>query len=51
VVNTMVAQAEFNDARREGLLVISIIYFVISYVMSYVSRRIEESGSGSARRI
>lgn len=51
VVNTMVAQAEFNDARREGLLVISITYFVISYVMSYVSRRIEESGSGSARRV
>lgn len=51
VVNTMVAQAEFNDARREGLLFISIIYFAISYVMSYVSRRMEESGSGAARRI
>ena len=51
VVNTMVAQSEFNDARREGLLFISIIYFVISYIMSYISRRIEESGSGAARRI
>jgi His/Glu/Gln/Arg/opine family amino acid ABC transporter permease subunit len=50
-VNTMVAQAEFNDARREGLIFITIIYFVISYVMGYVSRRLEESGSGSARRI
>jgi len=51
VVNNLVAQAEFNDARREGLIFISIIYFVFSYIMSYVSRRIEESGSGSARRI
>ncbi len=50
-VNTMVAQAEFNDARREGLIFITTIYFVISYVMGYVSRRLEESGSGSARRI
>lgn len=51
VVNTVVAQAEFNDARREGLVFITIIYFVISYLMAYVSRRLEESGSGSARRI
>lgn len=51
VVNSMVVQAEFIGTRREGLLFISIIYFILSYMMSYVSRRLEESGSGSARRI
>jgi His/Glu/Gln/Arg/opine family amino acid ABC transporter permease subunit len=51
VVNTMVVQPEFVGTRREGLLFISIIYFALSYIMSYVSRRIEESGAGSARRI
>lgn len=50
-VTNMVAQTEFNDARREGLVFITIIYFVLSYVIAYVSRRIEESGSGAARRI
>lgn len=51
VVNSVVVQPEFIGTRREGLLFISIIYFAISYVMSYVSRRLEESGSGSARRL
>ncbi|GAB1422651.1 hypothetical protein MASR2M15_28890 [Anaerolineales bacterium] len=50
VVNTMVVQAEFIGTRREGLIFISIIYFAFSYVMSYISRRIEASGSGAARR-
>jgi general L-amino acid transport system permease protein len=50
-VNTMIARPEFNNARREGLIFITLIYFVVSYVMAYVSRRIEESGSGAARRI
>jgi hypothetical protein len=30
---------------------ISVIYFVFSYAMAYVSRRIEASGSGTARRL
>lgn len=51
VVNTMVVQTEFANTRREGLLFISIIYFGLSYIMSYVSRRIEASGSGATRRI
>lgn len=51
VVNQMVVQREFVGTRREGLFFITVVYFVLSYVMSYISRRIEESGSGSARRI
>lgn len=50
-VNVVVVQAEFIGLRREALLFITILYFVFSYVMSYVSRRIEETGSGAARRI
>lgn len=49
--NSVVVQAEFIGLREEVLLFISIIYFVISYVMSYISRRIEETGSGAARRM
>jgi general L-amino acid transport system permease protein len=51
IVNSVVVQAEFIGTRREGLLFITIIYFGFSYVMSYVSRQIEASGSGAARRI
>jgi len=50
-VNTMVVQAEFVGTRLEGLLFISLLYFVFSYVMSYVSRLLEASGSGSTRRM
>ncbi len=50
-VNTMVVQAQFIGTRLEGLLFISLIYFVFSYIMSYVSRLLEASGSGSTRRM
>lgn len=50
-VNVMVVQAEFPSTRSEGLLFITLIYFVFSYVMSYISRLLEASGSGSVRRI
>jgi len=50
-VNSMVVQGEFFGTRLEGLLFISIIFFVVSYVMSYVSRLLEASGSGSTRRM
>jgi His/Glu/Gln/Arg/opine family amino acid ABC transporter permease subunit len=46
----VVARAEFNDLRRESFLFISLIYFIFSYAMSYVSRRLEDSGSGATRR-
>ncbi len=49
--NVLPVQTAFIGSRREGLLFISVIYFVFSYVMSYVSRRIEESGAGAARRV
>lgn len=45
------AQTEFKGTRFESLVFISIIYFVLSYVMSTISRRIEETGSGAARRV
>jgi general L-amino acid transport system permease protein len=51
VTNQVVVAQEFIGTRQENLLFITIIYFCISYIMSWVSRRIEESGSGSARRI
>ncbi|MEL6406169.1 MAG: amino acid ABC transporter permease [Chloroflexota bacterium] len=50
-VGAMVVQAEFIGTRLEGLLFISIIFFVVSYMMSYVSRLLEASGSGSTRRM
>lgn len=51
IANSVATQTEFLGTRRESYLFISIIYFIFSYVMSIVSRRLEESGSGSARRI
>lgn len=50
-VNIMAVQAEFIGTRAEGLLFITVVYFVFSYVMSYVSRLLEASGSGSTRRL
>lgn len=51
VVNSMAVQPEFVGTRLEGLLFISGIYFVFSYVLSYVSRLLEASGSGATRRM
>lgn len=51
LVGVIVVQAEFPNTRSEGLLFITLIYFVFSYVMSYISRLLEASGSGSVRRI
>ena len=51
VSNGVVAQAEYVGLRTEVYLFIGVIYFVVSYVMAYISRRIEASGSGAARRI
>jgi general L-amino acid transport system permease protein len=35
---------------REGYLYVGIVYFIISYMMADVSRRIERTGAGSIRR-
>jgi len=51
VADTIVAQAEYIGLRRETYLFIAAVYFVFSFVMAYVSRKIEDSGSGVARQV
>ena len=51
VVDSINAQTAFSSTRLEGLFFISIIYFVFSYVMAYISRLLEASGSGVTRRM
>ncbi len=51
VTKNVAAQTEFQGLLRETYVFISLIYFIFSYVMSLVSRRIEASGSGAARRV
>ena len=50
VANVIAAQTEFQALRREPYFFIFIVYFIFSFVMSLVSRRIEASGAGAARR-
>ena len=45
----VVAQPEFLQKRQEAFLYVAILYFAFSYIMSYISRRIEATGSGAAR--
>ena len=47
----VISQAEFVGLQTEVYVFISVIYFIFSYAMAYVSRRIEASGSGRARRL
>lgn len=49
MAQNIVTQTEFIGLRRETLLFITVIYFVISYAIAAVSRRIETSGAGAAR--
>jgi His/Glu/Gln/Arg/opine family amino acid ABC transporter permease subunit len=51
ISETVVAQTEFIGLRRESFLFIALIYFAFSYTMAYLSRRLEETGSGAARRV
>lgn len=51
IAETVVAQTEFLGLRRETFIFITLIFFVFSYAMGYISRRLEESGSGAARRV
>lgn len=44
-------QAVYRPYQREAYIFIAIVYFVISYAMSDVSRRLEQSGAGSTRRL
>ena len=47
----VISQAEYVGLQTEVYVFISIMYFVFSYAMAFVSRRIEASGSGKARRL
>ena len=49
VASRVVAQAEFLQKRQETFLYVAILFFVFSYIMSYISRRIEATGSGAIR--
>ncbi len=51
IADTSVSQAEFAGKRAETFFFIGIIYFLFSFLMTYVSRRIEASGSGVMRHI
>ncbi len=48
MADNIVGQTEFIGLRRESILFIAIVYFIGSYAMAAVSRRIEESGAGAA---
>lgn len=51
IVDTIVSgQPIYRPYQREAYIFIAIIYFVISYAMSDVSRRLETSGAGGVRR-
>ena len=49
IATRVVAQSEFLQRRQEAFLYVAILYFVFSYIMSYISRRVEATGSGAAR--
>ncbi len=51
ISKAVISQAEYVGLQTEVYVFISIIYFIFSYAMAYVSRRIEASGSGTARRL
>jgi len=52
IVDTIVkGQPIYRPYQREAYIFVAIIYFVISYAMSDVSRRLEASGAGSVRRL
>lgn len=44
------SQTGYTAFPREGYLYIGAVYFVISYIMADVSRRLERTGSGAIRR-
>jgi len=50
IARSVINQAEYIGRQRETLVFISVIYFVLSYLMSWASRRLEASGSGAVRR-
>ena len=49
IASRVVAQPEFLQRRQETFLYVAIIFFVFSYIMSYISRKVEATGSGAIR--
>jgi His/Glu/Gln/Arg/opine family amino acid ABC transporter permease subunit len=48
MAQNIVAQTEFLGLRRETFAFIAIFYFIFSYIMAAISRRIESTGAGQA---
>jgi len=48
MAQNIVAQTEFLGLRRETFMFIAIFYFVFSYIIAAISRRIESTGAGQA---
>ena len=48
ITNNVVSQTEFLGLRREVLVFITFIYFIISFTFANISRRIEATGAGKA---
>jgi His/Glu/Gln/Arg/opine family amino acid ABC transporter permease subunit len=52
MVDTIIkGQTVYRPYQREAYIFVALVYFVISYAMSDVSRRLEASGAGSTRRL
>ncbi|NDJ75927.1 MAG: ABC transporter permease subunit [Chloroflexi bacterium] len=49
IVQNIVTTEIYRPYKREAYIFIAIIYFIVSYVMSDASRRLEATGSGSVR--
>lgn len=50
IADSTIAQPEYIGLRRETFIFISVIYFIFSYIMAAISRRLETSGVGAVRR-
>lgn len=48
MAQNIVSQTEFLGLRRETFMFIAIFYFIFSYIIAAVSRRIEATGAGQA---
>ncbi len=52
IVDTIVSgQPIYRPYQREAYIFVAIVYFIISYAMSDVSRRLEATGAGSVRQL
>jgi His/Glu/Gln/Arg/opine family amino acid ABC transporter permease subunit len=51
IAKSVTAQPEYVGLQTEAYIFIAVVYFIFSYIMAFISRRIEGSGSGAARHI